>query len=304
MLLLMARTVAHTTDRRLAERVQERIERRYDELAPAERRVAEQLLQLGPDELLLSAVALGERLATSDATIVRTAKALGYASLGELRRALAAESVAASPDTRLGRTLRHADRDDLLASFAAQQIAGVEGLLRNVDRDSFNRSADLLTAADRVVWRGVGPSAELARYGELLSTRVGKPSTSFVNSGTSFADELLTLRRGDAVVLLAYGALQSHVNVLLDRARRLGTPVVLVTDTLGRKLATRVEVTLRSGRGTPGEFASHATTLVLVEALTLAIASRTRTTATTTLQTLNELRAAIARRRLDVDTPA
>jgi DNA-binding MurR/RpiR family transcriptional regulator len=280
------------------------MDRHYDDLAPSERRVADQLHQLGADELLLSAVALGERLGTSDATVIRTAKALGYRSLADLRRALATETATPSPNTRLQRTLSHADHDDVLTTFATQQIAALETLTRNVDRESFRQGADILTDAQRIVWRGVGPSAELARYGELLSVRIGKSSTSFVNSGTSFADELLTLTTGDAVVLLAYGALQNHVNVMLKRAAQLNTPVVLVTDTLGRKLATRVNVTLRSGRGTPGEFASHAATLVLIEALTLAIASRTSITATTTLRTLNELRAAIAGRRLDLDTSA
>ena len=62
-----------------------------DTLAPADRRVADQLLELGPDEVSASAVTLGQRLGTSDATIVRTAKALGFASLAELRRAVVAE---------------------------------------------------------------------------------------------------------------------------------------------------------------------------------------------------------------------
>ncbi len=285
------------------ERVQERLERLHDTLAPAERRVADQLLELGPDEVLASAVTLGQRLGTSDATIVRTAKALGFASLAELRRAVVAEAATAPPDTRLRRTLSHADPNAVLANFVTQQIAALETLVDSVEPERFNQASELLADAERIVWRGVGPSAELARYGDLLTSRVGKPSASFVNSGTSFADELLTLTSGDAVVVLAYGALQDHVNVMLRRAAELAAPVVLVTDTLGRKLATRVNVTLRSGRGKPGEFASHATTLVLIEALTLALASRDETTATTTLKNLNQLRAALAGRRLDLDTP-
>ncbi len=283
--------------------MQERLERLYDTLAPAERRVADQLLELGPDEVLASAVTLGQRLGTSDATIVRTAKALGFASLAELRRAVVAEAATAPPDTRLRRTLSRADPNAVLANFVTQQIAALETLVDSVEPEPFNQASELLADAERIVWRGVGPSAELARYGELLTSRVGKPSASFVNSGTSFADELLTLTSGDAVVVLAYGALQDHVNVMLRRAAELAAPVVLITDTLGRKLATRVNVTLRSGRGKPGEFASHATTLVLIEALTLALASRDETTATTTLKNLNQLRAALAGRRLVLDTP-
>ncbi|MEA3185522.1 MAG: Helix-turn-helix domain, rpiR family, partial [Ilumatobacteraceae bacterium] len=45
-----------------------------DALRPAERMVAEYLLEAGPEALVMSAAALAERLGTSDATVVRTAR--------------------------------------------------------------------------------------------------------------------------------------------------------------------------------------------------------------------------------------
>ncbi len=280
----------------------ERLDARYEDLAPAERRVAEQLLQLGTSAVVLSAAALGALLGTSDATVIRTAKALGYSSLHELRHDLIDTATPASPDTRLQRTLEHTEPDELLASFAAEQVTGLQAMARNVDRGDFAHAVDLLWVAQRVVWRGVGPTAHLAGYGALQTNRIGKRTTSMVQTGTSFADELLGVRADDAVILLAYGPLQPHVSALLGRCAQLTTPVVLVTDTLGRKLAKRVAVTLRSGRGRPGEFASHSATLVLIEALTLAVAARDEAAATNALHNLNDLRAAIAGRRLDVDS--
>jgi DNA-binding MurR/RpiR family transcriptional regulator len=97
--------------------------------------------------------------------------------------------------------------------------------------------------------------------------------------------------------------LQSHVRVLLDHAATLEIPVVLITDTLGRKLEAAVDATLQCGRGAPGLFASHATTLVVVEALVLAIAATRQAESEASLTRLNELRAALAGRRIDVDTP-
>ena len=82
----------------------------------------------------------------------------------------------------------------------------------------------------------------------------------------------------------------------------LELPVVLITDHLGRRLDTAVSVALKSGRGAPGLFASHATTLVVVEALVLAIAAVDRAESEASLARLNELRAALAGRRIDVDT--
>jgi DNA-binding MurR/RpiR family transcriptional regulator len=280
-----------------------RVAERLASLAPAERRVATNLVDLGAEAALLSAAALAERLGTSDATVVRTAKALGYAGLAELRQALLVEGANPSPGERLRRTLDDLHDQDVLSATITNHVAALDSLMHAVVVTEFERAVATLNASRRVVWRGVGPSAHLARYGQILTERVGKPSRALVETGTSFADELLTLAPGDAVVVLAYGRMQRHVTVLLERAVSLGVPVVAATDMLPAALGGVPVATLRSGRGTPGLFASHGTTVVLIEALVLGIAAADRQTAESTLASLNELRADIAGRRIDVDRP-
>jgi DNA-binding MurR/RpiR family transcriptional regulator len=272
-------------------------------LRPAERVVAQYLLEAGPEALVMSAAALAQRLGTSDATVVRTARSLGFASLGELRRALASRG-SAEPRLaeRLHRTLTDTPADALLASGIANLRAGLETLDQRIAPQDFERAVTVLASRKRVVWRGVGPSACLADYGRLLCERVGKKSSSLVHTGTSFADELLGLDTEDAVVLLAYGRPQVHIDVLLDRADAVGAAVVLLTDTVNRRLVGRVEIALQSGRGVPGLFASHATTLVVLEALVLGVAASQRPVAEASLEMLNSLRAALAGRKLDVDS--
>jgi len=294
----MANTVASAT-----ETYAERLAERNDHLAPAERRVAELLLDLGPAATLLSAAALAEQLGTSDATVVRTAKSLGYSGLAELRRALASHGDSPPLGERLRRTLEQTPGDELFTSAIGNHLSALEHLTRNVSPKAFQGAVAVLTGRERVVWRGVGPSAHLAAYGQLMTQRIGKPSTALVHTGTSFADELLTLTPTDAVVVFAYGRPQSHVRVLLEHAEMLDTPVVLITDTLGRKLGAAVAATLQCGRGATGLFASHGTTLVVVEALVLAIAATRQAESEASLSRLNELRASLAGRRIDVDTP-
>lgn len=292
----MRSTVANATDdleARLA---------RSENLAPAERRVAEGLVGFGPEEALLSAAALAERLGTSDATVVRTAKALGYRGLADLRRGMAARSPEPPLAERLRRTLEQAPPEDLLAASIDRHLSALEALSRDVSSQQFHDAVAVIANSRRVVWRGVGPSAHLASYAELLSQRIGKPAIALVHTGTSFADELLAVAPDDAIVVFAYGRLQSHVRVLIDHASDLGAPVILVTDNRGRT-PKGVHTSLRCGRGTPGLFASHGVTLVVVEALVLAVAATDPARADASLATLNELRAELAGRRIDVDTP-
>lgn len=272
-------------------------------LSPTERRVAEFLTGSGAEALVLSAAAIAERLGTSDATVVRTAQALGFAGLGEMRRALASRSPEPLPAQRLQRTLVDTPAEQMLTASVANHLAGVDILTQRVTPDVFERAVAILGAGDRIVWRGVGPSACLAEYAALLCQRVGRQSISWTRTGTSFADELLQLEAGDVVAVLAYGRLQTDVEVLLDHAAGLGTDVVLLTDSYPHQIADQVALVLESGRGVPGLFASHTTTLVLMEALVLGLAATDTNTAAQSLARLNDLRAALAGRRLDVDTP-
>ena len=293
----MARAVANATSD-----YSERLARHAHELAPAERHVAENLLDLGRDATLMSAAALADRLGTSDATVVRTAQALGYRGLAELRQALIGQGPNPSPAERLRRTLEDVRPEEIFATAIESHVGALDALTRNVSADQFQEAVSVLAPSARIVWRGIGPSAHLAAYGQVLTERIGTASRALVHVGTSFADELLTLVPGDAVVLLAYGRVQNHVRVLLERADELGVPVVVVTDTLTNRISKTARITLQSGRGAPGLFASHGTTIVLIEALILGIAAADRASAESTLATLNTLRAALAGRRIDVDT--
>lgn len=276
---------------------------RLAQLAPAERRVAEYLMHAGPEALVLSAAVLADRLGTSDATVVRTAKALGYSGLGQLRQALAAHHPEPLLAERLRRTLARTAPHELLQVGVSNHLTALEDLTRRIAPERFEGAARLLAGGRRVVWRGVGPSASLADYARLLCQRIGRASVAFTHTGTSFADELLTLTGDDVIAALAYGRAQRDVEVLLERAASIGAPVVLITDAGGRQPDVRVHTVLESGRGAPGLFASHATTVVVIEALILGIAATDEPGAEASLVTLNGLRATLAGRRLDVDSP-
>jgi DNA-binding MurR/RpiR family transcriptional regulator len=203
---------------------------------------------------------------------------------------------------RLRRTLEQAPPDQLLAASIDRHLTALDALNRDVSSQQFHDAVSVLAKSRRVVWRGVGPSAHLASYAELLSQRIGKSSIALVHTGTSFADELLAVAPDDAIVVFAYGRLQPHVRVLIERATALSAPVILVTDNRGRT-PKGVHTTLRCGRGAPGLFASHGVTLVVIEALVLAVAATDRAGSDASLAMLNELRAELAGRRIDVDTP-
>jgi DNA-binding MurR/RpiR family transcriptional regulator len=267
----------------------------------AERRVADYLLRAGPRAAAMSALEIARAVGTSDATVIRTAKTLGYSNLRELRQALA-EDEETDLSTRLQATISDSpSAHDVLAGAVDRHLDALNTLVRRVPATDFDAAARILADAAHIWWCGTGPSAHLANYAAFLCRRLGASSGALTHSGTDHADELLALRTDHAVVVLAYGRVHPYVRVLLQRAADVGARAVLITDTLGRHLTSQVAVQLNAGRGTPSLFATHGPTIVLLEALVLAVAAAHPHRSDTALATLNELRQSLAGKRLDVD---
>ncbi len=87
----------------------------------------------------------------------------------------------------------------------------------------------------------------------------------------------------------------------MRRADDVGAKSILITDTLGHRLSSPADLRLNAGRGTPGLFASHAPTIVLLEALVLATAAADPARSEAALGELNRLRRELAGKPFDVD---
>ncbi|MGH3872900.1 MAG: MurR/RpiR family transcriptional regulator [Pseudonocardiaceae bacterium] len=283
--------------------VADRISAGWGDLAPAQRKVArffsEHAAQLG----FFSAAEIAARLGTSDATVVRTAQTLGYRGLADLKRALLDHAPLSepTPNARLGATLQRASTPaEVLGHLLDVHQAALHAARTDL-AERFPAAVALLAAAQRIVLSGTGPSAAIAHYAAVLLGRVGRPAATITATGVSMADQVLDLRRGDALLLLAYTRLHSHAAVLIDLARRRRIPVLLVTDVLAG--VDDVDLVLTCPRGLPGEQSSHAVTVVLLEAITVALAAAEPSLAGAALRELNRVRGELLGAVADVDTP-
>ncbi len=297
-----AATSAHT----VVSSLNERLAARRDALSPTEQRVADFFAQYREEAAFLSATEIAKRLATSDATVIRTAQSLGYSGLQELKG-----EFAVALRSRAKSTVEHAQQLDDLGARPAQaldraitlQIELLEEVRRTVTPDAFARALAIVAAARRVLVFGTGPSATPAEYFARCLTRLGRESLAMSGTGIQLADALIGMRAGDALVAIEYGRVTRELDVTLDHARSRGVPVVLLTDSLGVALADRVAVSLWARWERPGMFGGIATTLVLIDGLLMGLAARDRGGSVAALAELNELRAKIAGYRVDTGGP-
>lgn len=265
-------------------------------LAPAEQRIARFFVDQKQAALLNSAAQIAQLAGTSDATVVRTARNLGFESLSTLRAALLEELTGApSPGMRMQRTLAEtgSQAGDVLHHVIGMHEQALDVLRREEFAVSFERCVDILAKAARRHVFGIGPSGAIADYASLQFNRIGLPTSALSASGIALADRLLWIGEGDAVLMIAYAPLYREVEVLLDQAGKLDVPVILISDDLGLLVTDRVAEILPVPRGNAGHLAMHAGTMVLIESLIVALAAKGKDIAIDSLDRLSQLRGAI-----------
>jgi DNA-binding MurR/RpiR family transcriptional regulator len=285
-------------------RLVERLALHADALSPGERRVGEYLAGTPEEAPFLSALEIAKRLGTSDATVVRAVKALGYSGLQALRDELIGDlRERATPAARLERSLEElgAQPAAILDHVLELQIGFLEEARRTVRPDDFARAVDVLEAADRVLVSGLGPTGALCEYLVLRLRRFLRQAEAVNATGLRLADSLLGFRPGDALVLVVYETLDDDTAATLARANELDVPVVLITDSLGAALGGGVAAALTAPRSRARSLSTVTTTVALFDALLLGIAARDRDRALAGLAQLNRLRERVAGRHVPLD---
>jgi DNA-binding MurR/RpiR family transcriptional regulator len=266
----------------------------------AGRRVATFVAENRELVLASSAAELAARIGTSDATVVRTVKALGFGGLGDLKSAIL-DSLAptSTPADDMRRTLAELKKSTCKAldNVLQAHANSMKALESNVCRTQIAAAVRTLDASHRIVVFGIGPSAALASYVSILLTRIGRRSRCLNATGSMLADQMLDIQRGDAVLILAYGQPYNEVSAVFNEARGLGLPTVLMTEAANTPLAKLADVVIAIPRGRPDNVALHGATLVGLEALVLSLAAAKPDDALLSLDQLSRLRRRVAGQR-------
>lgn len=202
-------------------------------LSRSEALVAEYLLSLPLDILIFkTAEEIAAETETSDATVIRTAKRLGFSGLPELKRVCGRSLAKVSPASeRLEQRLRATGSD--LTKVMKHMFAAAEEALRSTaelsDPVQLNKAVSILKKSDTVWCVGLGTSEVVARHCSIALSRVGIRARFTGASGFTLANDLLDVRRGDAIVLFHALRDTADLKLVLSHSGSAQVPVVLVS---------------------------------------------------------------------------
>jgi len=268
--------------------------------SPVEARVLDWLARNRETALHASAARIAAKVGTSDATIIRTARKLGYDGLEALRTALAEDLRRdLSLSERLASEVARVKGGSPLAVTAAALRASLDAI-EALDARDVARVVKEIGQARRVHVFGIGPSSYIAGYLAAQLARLGIDARALTRTGLQFADDLIGVGTGDAVLALAYDRPYPEVHALFDRTQAQGLFSTLITSIGTRLPDARANITLRVPRGRVEGFGMHAGTLALLEGILIAVSAADPDRAAAALDALNSTRQTLSGGGMDL----
>ncbi len=258
----------------------------------SERRIADFLRRNMDEAAFLPAGEIAQRLEISEATMVRFARTLGFESYPALREALQRsfrQRMTHSARLR-GRLNDLRKTGDIFEQLVASEVETLTQALRTVDRAALEAAVALLKDHRRIFVFGLGPSLSLVDQLQIRLTRTGRQVIALDTSGQELIEPLLLMEPGDLLFAIAFFNLTPALELVLEHANRLHTPVVLLTDTLGPLVGEKADVVLAARRGPVSAFHSLTVPMTIINALLLALSSQDQEAVMAHLDRLDQMR--------------
>jgi DNA-binding MurR/RpiR family transcriptional regulator len=248
-------------------------------LTPAARTVARLILD-DPGMVARSTITeLSAASGTSEATIVRTARVLGFAGYPQLRLALAAASAARPLDRLVPGDLAPDDPlSDVILKVSRAEAEAIKDTVAQLTSDRLGLVVEAIVAARRVDVYGVGASGLVASDMTQKLLRIGMASNAFTDAHLALTSAAV-LREGDVAVGVSTSGETPDVLVPLRHARAAGATTVAITNNPRSTMAGLVDhLLISAGRETafrPGALASRISQLLVVDCIFVGVAQRT-----------------------------
>ncbi|EPO2647024.1 MurR/RpiR family transcriptional regulator, partial [Escherichia coli] len=230
----------------------ERFRTRASQLTPGLRAVASYINEHREVVLEQTAMEIAATLNTSDATVIRAIQALGFAGLRDLKRTLEQWlGPALSSSEKMSTTVSNLTSDvNTAIDFVLEgHLYTCNVLSEPENRHALAQAVALLVQARQVAIFGIGASGILADYTARLFNRIGLPATALNRTGIGLAEQLIALQRGDVLIMMAQKSAHREGLTTLREARRLGIPVILLTNALDSRFSKDASIVIHVPRG-------------------------------------------------------
>jgi DNA-binding MurR/RpiR family transcriptional regulator len=277
----------------------DRFRARSHTLSPRMQTVARYINENREVVLEFTAIEIAAATQTSDATVVRAIQALGFAGLRDLKQTMELWfGPGINSEDKMATTVNSLTCDvNSSIDFVLQGHQHTcEVLSTSTNRYAIAQAVAVLVEARQVGIFGIGASGVLADYSARLFSRIGLPAVAFNRTGINLAEQLIALQRGDALIMMAQKSAHREGLTTIREAKRLGVPVILMTNALGSRFSKEADIVINVPRGGEnGKMPLHSAVLVCLEMMVLSVASTAPQRSIKSVKRINDLYRGIGR---------
>jgi DNA-binding MurR/RpiR family transcriptional regulator len=248
-----------------------------------------------PDRTAASSAAeIATFTGTSDASVIRTAHALGYSGMKDLKRAaLELVSERVDPEKVLEQRIERV-RDHSITGVIDDTVHAASRTRHTISPEVWDQAVQILARARRVFCYGLKPVGFIGDYLAHMFNRVGVDARSSHQTGVLLADYMLPLTEEDAVVIFAPIRQFDEVGAVVRHAKHIGASVVLITEAIGMPIRNEVDCTLTTSPTSMSAASDLSLPLTVAHGLFLGVAALLPHRAIETMTRLNELRPTVS----------
>lgn len=249
-------------------------------LSPAEQRVAQAIIDEAATAARLTITDLAERAGSSETTVIRFCRAMGFAGYSELRLTLAAESGGHDdPAEQVGGDISPGDSlTEVVKKIAFADARAVEETASQIDVAVLEQVVEVVAGARRVDIYGVGASAFVAADFQHKLHRIGRVAFAWSDTHVAMSSAALLDERDVAFGISHTGATSDTIDAFTE-ARRHGARTVALTNFPKSPITGVADLVLttaaRETTYRSGAMSSRLAQLTVIDCVFVGVAQRT-----------------------------
>jgi len=261
-----------------------------ESLTPSQKKLLNYILSNDEEAVFLTIQGLSKRVSVSVATVVRLAKALGYAGFPQFQQEL--RLLFRDKLTTVSRIQKAAQKEmseeNVLVKVFQQDIENITETMKQVSVDDFRRFVKALNSAKRVVIIGLRSAHSLAVLMGVALEFLQRDVWVITPGIGNMWDRLLGLRKDDVVVGICFPRYTKETVEVLRFAQQKGVKTLAITDSPISPLARYAECVLPARCKLDSFIESFTAALSLINAIVTAVGLYRKEATMSSLKQLEE----------------
>ncbi|MGM1048788.1 transcriptional regulator, RpiR family [Paenibacillus uliginis N3/975] len=228
-----------------------------DSLTPVEKMLAEYILENLEEIPHLSIKSLAQLTKTSDASVLRFCKTMGYTGYRSFIVSISA-SLGSMDEEQRHQYTDIQPGDDLttiISNISRNNIKSIEDTMSVINKDAIDRAVKVLRQCKRIVFFGIGASGLVGIDAEQKFSRINKMCHAYTDGHSQLTAATL-LEKNDVAIFISNSGDTVDILDSLDIAKKTGATIIAITKYNKSELAEKAnivlsistpELTIRSG---------------------------------------------------------